>query len=108
MVQEYLKVKRRGRKSVGLRKIVINDCHGGFGLSEKAYDLLLSLRGQRMDQREVPRDDPFLLQVVTALGEEANGKYAKLKIVEIPEDVKWTIEEYDGQEWVAEAHRTWG
>jgi hypothetical protein len=27
--------------------------------------------------------------------------------VDIPDDVKWEIEEYDGNEWVAEVHRTW-
>ena len=31
-----------------------------------------------------------------------------LKIIEIPDDVDWIIEEYDGNEWVAEKHRTWG
>ena len=34
----------------------------------------------------------------------------KLKIVEIPDDVPedgWTIQDYDGKEWVAEKHRTW-
>jgi hypothetical protein len=28
--------------------------------------------------------------------------------VDIPDDVKWQIEEYDGNEWIAESHRTWG
>ena len=37
----------------------------------------------------------------------ANGNHANLKIVEIPGDVKWHVEEYDGNEWVAEDHRTW-
>jgi hypothetical protein len=44
---------------------------------------------------------------VQELGEAANGQYAKLKVVTIPDDVEWTIEEYDGMEWIAEAHRTW-
>jgi hypothetical protein len=30
-----------------------------------------------------------------------------LLIVEVPADVDWYIEEYDGLEWVAEKHRTW-
>ena len=33
--------------------------------------------------------------------------YAQLKIVEIPDDVKWIVEEYDGIELIAEVHRTW-
>jgi hypothetical protein len=48
------------------RKIVINVCFGGFGLSAKAQE-----------------------------------KYLELS------DVQWGIDEYDGQEWVCEAHRTW-
>jgi len=35
------------------------------------------------------------------------GEYSELKVVEIPDDVKWQLEEYDGLEWVAEKHRTW-
>lgn len=53
------------------------------------------------------RSDPILIQVVEEMGESANGWAADLKIVEIPDDVEWTIEEYDGTEWVAEKHRTW-
>jgi hypothetical protein len=57
--------------------------------------------------RDVARDDPVLIQVVEELGEKANGRFADLKIVEIPDDVEWQIDEYDGLEWVSEQHRTW-
>jgi len=30
-----------------------------------------------------------------------------LRIIEIPDGVEWQIEEYDGDEWIAEKHRTW-
>ena len=60
------------------------------------------------DDREVDRADPILIRVVEELGEEADGKCAALKVVEIPDDVEYTIAEYDGWEHVAEAHRTWG
>lgn len=54
------------------------------------------------------RSNSALVQVVEELGsEDASGDHAELKIVEIPDDVEWTIEEYDGAEWVAEKHRTW-
>lgn len=57
---------------------------------------------------DIPRDDPDLVKVVETLGDYANGRATDLKIVEIPDDVDWIIEEYDdGQEWVAERHRTW-
>jgi hypothetical protein len=45
--------------------------------------------------------------VVKELGEKANGFCSSLKIVDIPIDVQWFIEEYDGNEWVSEKHRTW-
>lgn len=53
------------------------------------------------------RNDPTLIAVIEELGDKANGGHAKLKIVEIPDDVSWQIEEYDGCEHIAEVHRTW-
>lgn len=59
--------------------------------------------------RNIPRDDPLLIQVIEELGSDsASGDFASLQIVEIPDDVDWQIEEYDGFEWIAEKHRTWG
>lgn len=61
-----------------------------------------------LTSRDYTRDDPRLLIVIDELGaEKASGSCAALKIVEIPDGVKWEIEEYDGMEWVAEAHETW-
>lgn len=60
-----------------------------------------------LEERKLRRDDKVLVKVVELLGEKANGRHAKLKIVKIPADVKWAIEEYDGTEWIAERHRTW-
>ena len=57
--------------------------------------------------RDMERNDPDLIAVVEELGAEASGRFASLKIVEIPDDVDWVIEEYDGLEWIAESHRTW-
>lgn len=48
-----------------------------------------------------------LIELVEKLGEKANGDFADLVIVEIPDDVEWQIEEYDGNEHIAEKHRTW-
>lgn len=56
---------------------------------------------------DIDRDDTTLVQVVEEMGELANGQHADLVVVEIPEDVEWQIEEYDGMEWIAEKHRTW-
>ena len=54
------------------------------------------------------RTDKLLIQVIEELGSEiSSGVHAKLEVVEIPDNIEWEIEEYDGQEWVSEAHRTW-
>lgn len=117
-------------------KVVINDCFGGFGLSHEAVLRYFELKGipiytesepgsfvthywftpphQRTENdgeyffdHDLERNDPVLVQVVEELGRSADGEFASLKIVEIPDDVEWTIEEYDGSEHVAEKHRTW-
>ena len=109
------------------REIVINRCYGGFDLSDAAYREIAERKGWEvgyskdtiyphwtsdkvyLDCTNLDRDDPILVEVVRMLGEDANGPYSFLKIVEIPDDVgeNWYIEEYDGLEWVAEIHRTW-
>ena len=57
------------------------------------------------------RHDPLLVACVEELGGEhrkgASGECAKLAIVEVPDGVDYEIQEYDGQEWIAEKHRTW-
>lgn len=113
-------------------KIVINKCYGGFSLSNKAMKTLLALKsieftsrkglcgrefyhtdGRRiflneMFESEIAlRTDPDLIQVVTTLGEKSWGNYAKLALIEVPDGIEITVEEYDGNEWVAEVHRKW-
>jgi hypothetical protein len=96
----------------GVKFIVINDCYGGFSLSDRAireYKKLAGIPESDKDfyDRDIARDDPYLVKVVRELGMSANGSCANLKIVEVPGDVSWHIAEYDGAEWVAEDHRTW-
>lgn len=89
-------------------KVVINTCFGGFNLSTKALLRYRELSGSvGVYACEIDRADPALIQVVEELGTEAGGDFSRLKIVEIPDDVLWQIEEYDGIEHVAEVHRTW-
>ena len=89
-------------------KVVINKCYGGYGLSKKAYEFLgIEWDGYGYEYKE-DRSNPDLVMCVETLKEESFGVYARLKVIEIPDDVKWHIEEYDGVEWVAEDHRTWG
>jgi hypothetical protein len=118
-------------------KVVINQCFGGFGLSQKAFVMLLERKGVEFEVVSTSRfgmlseeyyekghagDDNYyisdydfyddrsdedLVEIVELLKEEANGWAAELKVVEIPDGVEWYINEYDGIEHVAEKHRTW-
>jgi hypothetical protein len=88
-------------------EVVINRKYGGFEISKEAEDLYKSYTGVSFSLFDFPRNDPTLIRVVKELGERANGNYSKLKIIEIPLDVDWEIQDYDGIEWVAEKHRTW-
>jgi len=109
-------------------KVVINSDFGGFSLSDEAIEAYADRKGIKLkkekttfgitlftnivtnedfESRDIKRSDSDLVAVIESLGEKANGFAASLKVVEIPEDVDWYIEEYDGNEWVAEKHRTW-
>jgi len=89
-------------------KLVINQCHGGFHLSPEVT-AILACKGYDKEKKcwMDDRSNPDLVSVVETLGLMANGKYSHLKVVEIPDDVQYTIDEYDGMEWVTEDHRTW-
>ncbi len=116
-------------------KVVINRCFGGFGLSDLAFEELLKRKGVafvKVEEEEPfggtyyheghvkeedyyisqydyydDRSDPDLIAVVEEFEEKANGWAAELMIVEVPDDVKWHIHEYDGIESVHEDHRVW-
>lgn len=106
-------------------KIVINRDFGGFGLSEEAHAFIAKRKGWThacsdydMDywynelgievyDSQLSREDPDLIAAVETLGKDANGRYADLKIVTIPDNTNYDIEEYDGLEHIAERHRTW-
>ena len=86
-----------------VQRIVINTCFGGFELSEQALRVI----NRDELEMETERDNPLLVMAVEYLGEAANGPHAKLKVVDVPDGVAWTIQNYDGVEWVAENHCTW-
>jgi hypothetical protein len=91
-----------------MTKIVINECYGGFSLSAQALNEFCIRKGlNEIRSYEIARDDNDLIDIVMALGQKSWGTHAALKIVQIPDDVIWQIEEYDGKEWVAEQHRKW-
>lgn len=95
-------------------KVVKNVCFGGFNLSDEALARLSKLTGKSLNKCWADyvnytnnRTAPELIQVVEELGNKANGTYAKLVIVEVPDDAIWTIEDYDGMETIEEVHRVW-
>lgn len=139
-------------------KVVINRCFGGFGLSDKATEMVMKRKGlgcfrykqtkyefdggvdeftryESFNDNELfvyyhtkdygektnefsdetywygwklERNDADLVAVVEELGEKlASGTLAELKVVEIPDDVNWEIDEYDGLETIHEVHRSW-
>ena len=75
-------------------KIVINDCFGGYGLSED----FLEKYGKEF--RELKRNDPQLVAAIEEFGEDESSDYfARLRIVEIPDDcTDYYVHEYDGVE----------
>lgn len=77
----------------------------GLSLDQEGDPILPS--GAYFSPSGISRTDPALIQTVEELKDAANGKCAALKIVEIPDGVEWEIEEYDGNEHIAEIHRIW-
>lgn len=53
------------------------------------------------------RNDPDLVRIVEELGTDANGRFAQLAVVEIPDDIEWELHDYDGVESIHEKHRVW-
>lgn len=138
-------------KEQEMKKVVINKCFGGFGLSDMAYEKLnewgVPIRGYIQEPRNPKtglydihnpnnegevifdstldedkfivfgrywdtwlsdnREHPLLIKVVEELGDKASGRFSELKIVEIPKDVSYEIDEYDGLETIHEIHRSW-
>ena len=113
------------------RKVVYNNCFGGFSLSTEAVLLgrQLSnnpkwggvvLKGEKWNDGtvnegtlfdshhindDIPRHDPILIQVIETLGtDKASGRFADLVITEVAG--LYRISEYDGNETVEEPSTT--
>ena len=101
-----------------MNKIVISVSFGGYGLSNKAEMMIaaelypqsiITMRlGTYRDvvlvdgvgvNLSLKRHDPLLVKVVETLGDEANGRSAKLVVEEI-EGTQYRVEEYDGAEHI--------
>lgn len=46
------------------------------------------------------RLDPILIEVIEELGDKASGRFGSLKVVEIPDNCYYKIDEYDGIETI--------
>lgn len=105
-------------------RIVINKCCGGFRLSNEAVHRIVELLGSNYDAEkhfipkgignwleesyDIERNDPVLIQVVEELGTKANGPYANLHIVDIPDDLDWEIEDHMGIERIRQKAEYYG
>src|ERR1700690_1726237 len=81
-----------------------------FTIASNWHDLSIEQRGIENEKysqhslygRDIERTDLDLIRVVEELGDKANGKFANLSVVEIPDGIEWEIDEYDGNETVEE------
>jgi hypothetical protein len=106
-------------------KIVLNKCFGGFSISREAAEFMAK-QGCERAKAELAQDNdfygfgyvdnmdggydrtsPYLVSAVETLGERADGASSKLMVVEIPDDIEYFIDDYDGIETVHEHHRSW-
>lgn len=78
-----------------------------FGFCETITDKEFIYGLENIHRNNELRTNNYLIRVIEELGKEANGPHAELEIVEIPDDIEWEIDEYDGIESIEEAHRSW-
>jgi len=94
-------------------QVVINNS-GMFSISAEAVEFIRKKIKNKEDKKSVgpfsfdnDRSNYLLIEAVKKLKKKANGIDADLRIVEIPDDIEWSIFGCCGREWVAEKHRTW-
>jgi len=105
-------------------KVLINVCHGGFGISDEALLLWAQKKNITLVKQTsyttysshhyytdgdqivtgdfIERDDPTLIEVFEELGSKrTSGDCAQLSLVEIPDGCKYNVTEYDGWESIS-------
>ena len=116
-------------------KVAVNKEHGGFSISQEVVDIL-KRKGVKCQfyEGEISsffnpkeygyhiRNETFFLDkslpydahrafppLIEAIEEakDPNGKFAKIEIIDIPDDIEWYIDDYDGYETIRESHKTW-
>ena len=91
-------------------KVLINRQWGGFGFSEKAIKLICKLKKLDYDEEKNNfemfdvdknpdmRTDKDAIFAVEYLKDEANTRFSKIVVAEIPDDSYFNIRDYDGIE----------
>lgn len=119
-IKEYLKLKgkdcffyKKDYSSKMLNRVPISEASNYDISLTKDYGASIkedwkSFEADYFYYRDIERTDPDLISVIELLGyKEASGQLSSLSIVEIPNDVKWEIDDYDGMESIHEVHRSW-
>jgi hypothetical protein len=112
------------------QRVVYNACYGGYSVHRDAVAWMreqgdedaedATLPGEYYDDGSgpksdwepvysIPRDNELLAKMVlreTGYDGPVGGRHADLSVAEVPDNVEWTIDEYDGQETVREKART--
>ena len=100
-------------------KIVVNRCFGGFSVTKEVYKELgvewdghgflnNADFGVECAKYMEYRTNAILISAIEKLGvEDSSGVNAELEVVEIPDNVDWVIEDYDGSETISEVHQSW-
>ena len=82
-------------------EVLLNDCYGGWQISNKAKKLYELRRTKDSNYYLRRRSDPILVQIYKELGDEFDGgKYSKTGIEKLPKKYEkyYIISEYDGLE----------
>lgn len=95
--------------------VVINTKEfGSFSISQKAVDFIRKKVKGKENKSSIftysfdnDRSNYLLVEAISKLKDKANGLYSELKVIEIPDDIEWKIFASNGEEWIAEKHRTW-
>lgn len=93
--------------------MIINRKHGCIEFSDEILAAYRAEVGAEIWANKSWRTDEVMIRLIGEYGDKSSkylGKWAasRLVVVEIPDDVEWEINDYDGIEWVAEKHRVWG
>jgi len=100
-------------------KVVKNNCFGGFSVTEAVFKELgiewdgcgyidNEDLGIESNNYKACRSNPKFIAAIEKVGlEKSSGTCAELVIVDIPDDIEFEIDDYDGMETIRELHRTW-